>query len=241
MPTLYGEGNRAFRRLQLEIMQTSNDHSLFAWQDTTSNGDMLASSPKQFKESHRFQPIPYMEYISRFSIRSPKPDYTMTNAGLHIQLPMIPNTKGKDSFIAFLACTRVEQVNRIFGKQGALLADPVNRIFAIIYLERTEDSSFNGFHRIAFQERTVDEVTNPRPGSYESIPVWVSRRAAYEARPDAVPSRILTPSTFGGSGLMEREREREGKRRSGIVNALRRRSTMRIGRKPAGVFGGEKT
>ncbi|OAL54538.1 HET-domain-containing protein, partial [Pyrenochaeta sp. DS3sAY3a] len=31
MPTLYGEGMRAFRRLQLEIMQSTNDHTIFAW------------------------------------------------------------------------------------------------------------------------------------------------------------------------------------------------------------------
>ena len=31
MPTIYGEGRRAFRRLQEEIMRTSPDHTLFTW------------------------------------------------------------------------------------------------------------------------------------------------------------------------------------------------------------------
>ncbi|KAI6042426.1 heterokaryon incompatibility protein-domain-containing protein, partial [Pisolithus marmoratus] len=31
MPMLYGEGERAFQRLQLEIIRISNDHSIFAW------------------------------------------------------------------------------------------------------------------------------------------------------------------------------------------------------------------
>ncbi|KAI6014927.1 heterokaryon incompatibility protein-domain-containing protein [Pisolithus marmoratus] len=31
MPMLYGEGKNAFRRLQLEIIRTSNDQSIFAW------------------------------------------------------------------------------------------------------------------------------------------------------------------------------------------------------------------
>ncbi|KAI6103976.1 heterokaryon incompatibility protein-domain-containing protein, partial [Pisolithus croceorrhizus] len=31
MPMLYGEGKRAFQRIQLEIMRASNDHSIFAW------------------------------------------------------------------------------------------------------------------------------------------------------------------------------------------------------------------
>ncbi|KIM63845.1 hypothetical protein SCLCIDRAFT_116621, partial [Scleroderma citrinum Foug A] len=31
MPMLYGEGKKAFHRLQLEIIRTSNDQSIFAW------------------------------------------------------------------------------------------------------------------------------------------------------------------------------------------------------------------
>ncbi|KAI6135420.1 heterokaryon incompatibility protein-domain-containing protein, partial [Pisolithus croceorrhizus] len=31
MPMLYGEGKKAFQRLQLEIIHISNDHSIFAW------------------------------------------------------------------------------------------------------------------------------------------------------------------------------------------------------------------
>jgi hypothetical protein len=31
MPLLYGEGDKAFFRLQEEIMKTSGDQSLFAW------------------------------------------------------------------------------------------------------------------------------------------------------------------------------------------------------------------
>ena len=33
MPTLYGEGRKAFYRLQEEILRTSEDTSLFAWGD----------------------------------------------------------------------------------------------------------------------------------------------------------------------------------------------------------------
>ncbi|KAI6013259.1 heterokaryon incompatibility protein-domain-containing protein, partial [Pisolithus marmoratus] len=31
MPMLYGEGSKAFQRLQLEIIRVSSDHSIFAW------------------------------------------------------------------------------------------------------------------------------------------------------------------------------------------------------------------
>lgn len=54
MPLLYGEGNKAFLRLQEEIIRHSNDDSIFAWEFETECDDLvydkqlLASSPEQF-------------------------------------------------------------------------------------------------------------------------------------------------------------------------------------------------
>ncbi|KAF2168880.1 hypothetical protein M409DRAFT_65241 [Zasmidium cellare ATCC 36951] len=46
MPLLYGEGENAFRRLQLEILQKDADESLFAWNSTLPNsGEVLALLP----------------------------------------------------------------------------------------------------------------------------------------------------------------------------------------------------
>jgi hypothetical protein len=50
MPLLYGEGDRAFRRLQLEIVSESKDTSIFAWQNNEpSDSGLLAYHPAQFK------------------------------------------------------------------------------------------------------------------------------------------------------------------------------------------------
>jgi len=56
MPMLYGEGERAFFRLQQEIMKISDDYSIFAWR---SNGDnnLLASSPDAFAQSSQIVPL----------------------------------------------------------------------------------------------------------------------------------------------------------------------------------------
>ncbi|KAI1819962.1 heterokaryon incompatibility protein-domain-containing protein [Xylaria intraflava] len=51
MPLLYGEGRRAFRRLQEEIIKEFDDDSIFAWQGGTDYG-LLASCPAQFAFSH---------------------------------------------------------------------------------------------------------------------------------------------------------------------------------------------
>ncbi|GIZ42950.1 hypothetical protein CKM354_000619700 [Cercospora kikuchii] len=52
MPLLYGEGDRAFRRLQEELVKSSDDQSIFAWRSKRPNSrhiGMLAREPADFK------------------------------------------------------------------------------------------------------------------------------------------------------------------------------------------------
>lgn len=74
MPLIYGEGSRAFMRLQEEILKVSDDHSLFCWSWSafSGTGSLLASRPHAFEEASQFTP------------RENK--YSTTNAGLSIQL-----------------------------------------------------------------------------------------------------------------------------------------------------------
>ena len=63
IPLLYGEGRKAFQRLQEEIIRTSTDHSILAWLPTTALGsasiwsdmteesNLLAPSPYSFRDS----------------------------------------------------------------------------------------------------------------------------------------------------------------------------------------------
>lgn len=86
MPLLYGEGTKAFTRLQEEIIKTSNDHTIFCWtRDRRANvpadwTSMLAPSPLAFADSGDFIPVDAWE--------NPVP-YPMTNLGLSIHLPLI--------------------------------------------------------------------------------------------------------------------------------------------------------
>ncbi len=81
MPLLYGEGNRAFFRLQHEILRASEDESLFAWSDITLAPDytgILAPSPDAFKEAGSFIPVKLSPLARR--------PYLLTNRGLEIDL-----------------------------------------------------------------------------------------------------------------------------------------------------------
>ena len=77
MPLLYGEGEKAFKRLQHEILQLTNDESIFAWTDEEVwTSGLLAESPANFAKAGDVVPI------NRF-YRMP---YTMTNQGFQIEL-----------------------------------------------------------------------------------------------------------------------------------------------------------
>ena len=59
MPLLYGEGNKAFIQLQEEIMKSTYDVTLFAWEDEDGacpNSGLLARSPRSFKKGARIFP-----------------------------------------------------------------------------------------------------------------------------------------------------------------------------------------
>jgi hypothetical protein len=87
MPLLYGEGSKAFTRLQHEIIRTSNDHTIFCWTWTDSVPpswtSLLAPSPGQFDGNRNFRPSGGDSVTDEVSI------YSMTNAGLSIRLPVI--------------------------------------------------------------------------------------------------------------------------------------------------------
>ena len=98
MPLLYGEGHRAFARLQEEIIQRTDDQSLFAWSSSSSSGPsttdddlddpdalcgLLAARPAEFQDAGGMQPLPPLPvYASAPS--------TMTNLGLRVQLYLRP-------------------------------------------------------------------------------------------------------------------------------------------------------
>ncbi|KAL7930880.1 putative ankyrin repeat-containing protein [Trichoderma chlorosporum] len=106
MPLLYGEGERAFIRLQEEIMKISNDHSLFAWRSPDSRGGLLATSPDAFTGSSN------IIHFSRFSDHSGP--LAVSNRGIHVELRFIGRGSGGIG-VAVLPC--IER-----GKEGKPLA-----------------------------------------------------------------------------------------------------------------------
>ncbi|KAF2469463.1 uncharacterized protein BDR25DRAFT_167585, partial [Lindgomyces ingoldianus] len=98
MPMLYGEGEKAFIRLQEEILKTSDDYSIFAW-DLDEFGlskyrGLLARSPAEFKLCGTYE-----RDDSLVGLEFP---ITSTNLGLHVQLEMRQHGPENSVFIASL-------------------------------------------------------------------------------------------------------------------------------------------
>lgn len=96
MPIIYGEGEaKAFIRLQEEIMKTSTDQSILAW-NTPSHFlcGPLAESPDHFADCQGIHCIPPDKWSDHCARQYSHPsteaqlDFTVTNNGLNITIPL---------------------------------------------------------------------------------------------------------------------------------------------------------
>jgi len=92
MPLLYGEGRKAFLRLQEEIIRRSTDTSILAWTREASDGALedsliFALSPREFRKCSSIVGCDKTTYSSE-----PRPvsSYALTNLGLRIELELSP-------------------------------------------------------------------------------------------------------------------------------------------------------
>ena len=103
MPMLYGEGEKAFQRLQEEIMKVSTDLSLFAWEylddDDVEETTLLAPSPGNFADCHS---------VVHYAQQDQK-SHHMTNLGLEIEL-VVEDFHG----VALLNCSSEDRLDWVF-------------------------------------------------------------------------------------------------------------------------------
>lgn len=113
MPLLYGEGGaRAFIRLQVEILQATDDQTIFAWSAPPGSkyhsgaSGLLAESPAFFRDTPKMYPM-----SDWYQSESSTP-WSMTNRGLMVQLYLQPSDSEADAeedstndFVAVLHCT----------------------------------------------------------------------------------------------------------------------------------------
>ena len=113
MPLLSGEGLLAFTRLQEEIVKVSTDHIIFCWEWVGSKipdgwVSVLAPEPVLFRNSRGYhsprQEQSIMELQGRQALIRP---YTITNAGLEIDLPLLITPSGGLTVLNLCDCCDV--------------------------------------------------------------------------------------------------------------------------------------
>ncbi|KAK5733270.1 hypothetical protein LTR17_009879 [Elasticomyces elasticus] len=136
MPMIYGEGSKAFLRLQEEILGRTTDLSLLAWQAeaNVAHRGILAGSPSEF---HACSNIVSSEDQFRF-----RGEIVTTNRGVKIETAL--QYSGLDVYILDLHCYRQEAD----GRQTRMG----------IYLKRAQDTYFR-----RMPQETAQAV--PLPGS----------------------------------------------------------------------------
>ena len=144
MPLIYGEGEKAFRRLQEEIIKRSNDLTIFMWDPDLGNSanvptyvGILAKSPGQFANTTDVT-------VSRYN--NGNPEFSLTNRGLFL----------KDGFVLGSGLCRID-------------GNPPSRQYVLfmrysltsigIFLRKLGPSSYCRLGRIPFtNSRTIDDI-----------------------------------------------------------------------------------
>jgi hypothetical protein len=101
MTLIYGEGEKAFRRLQDELIKKSADGSLFLW-SRRMNAGILAPSPSDFSPCGR---------IIQTQIDGISHSWEMTHRGLRLTLPVLQQCDG--SFLGILACRMEDDYSHV--------------------------------------------------------------------------------------------------------------------------------
>jgi hypothetical protein len=169
MPLLYGEGRKAFIRLQEEIIKHSNDHTIFCWSWPPSMSDAtpdwqgcLAPSPITFRDSGEFTPTSIVNDIPT--------DFQLTNSGLRITLPL---------FDGLLEGFKLAMLNAM---------DPLDKDSRMCLCVQTVRNQFQGYARSRFPNRLLNI---PRSWATSGRPIYLAH--------ERDPSRKISSIVASGS------------------------------------------
>jgi hypothetical protein len=107
MPLLYGEGRKAFTRLQEEIIKQSSDQSIFSWINRGASRKtlrgLLAQSPAEFRHSVNVRTVPDIACEP----------FAATNRGLSISLPLQRLGEDELEYLGILSCQFLHSENQL--------------------------------------------------------------------------------------------------------------------------------
>lgn len=171
MPLLYGEGAKAFLRLQDTILEQTDDETIFAWTGVDRHGSgLLAPSPAHFINSANIrQGKQYRE----------RPPYAKTNRGLSIECELLPCDM--NTYVVPLQCTTV-------------LPPSMSQQIAIFICRTSQDDQYR---RVSFEGKCIDTVTDWEISKATILKIFVPDEArTLELMPHAGLPRIHLESNL---------------------------------------------
>lgn len=165
MPMLYGEGDRAFVRLQEEIMKHSDDQSIFAWKrDGTSKwrAGLLAKSPSEFKECSN---------VVRATVPWSRSPYSVSNKGLSIEWPMVQ--WAMETYLVALDCQFENEPNSRVGIYLQLLEEESQ--FSRVPLDGKDSRIFPSKYvdRVIYKTLYVRQKDRPAQAADRLYGFWI--------------------------------------------------------------------
>jgi hypothetical protein len=176
MPLIYGEGAKAFERLQHEIIRNSGDLSIFAWEydgpgPTQSHsryretGRFLALSPQEFSDSYD------LEFNTNVPVGR---ECVITSRGLRISRPILHRGTGADDFVLLLHCLSARNQVELLGLRLSAAYNGRPDYFPFVHA---------GYARV---------VGLPAVCPYEKDHIYISH---YQARNAPLPNLKCSPQT----------------------------------------------
>ncbi|KAI0672180.1 hypothetical protein C8Q78DRAFT_732380 [Trametes maxima] len=170
MPILYGEGPRAFLRLQEEILRTTDDQSIFAWhyhQGHDHPDSLLAFAPCCFARSGDIELLHRNDFLSRLGLpaSSRLSSPLLTTSGLSAALPLIPHEI--TSYPPTTALYEVFGVAARFSDVAVLQCKDVCGRLVVLTLDRAQGAQSKAERHVKAVETTLGQ--RDRVWGYEPV------------------------------------------------------------------------
>lgn len=228
MPLLYGEGERAFIRLQEEILRETEDYTILAWEFAAGTAQkraecanfdalgILARHPSFFKDSTEFLNLP-----GSFGWLEP---CVMTNKGLRLRLPLYKSMRrNQETISAILPCARLIQTRTGLSQSASFIAQSRDGLpntgqssmqeKTLVYTAIPLTVSNNSIGTLGRSLRNLTQVWHDKIVDAEFHTIFLSKMdyCAVNIQPDYSVSRLFSvPAKFTSASFSDRTAHNPG-------------------------------
>ncbi|KAK3648000.1 hypothetical protein LTR56_007700 [Elasticomyces elasticus] len=221
LPLIYGEGARAFGRLQEEIIRRSTDHTIFAWRAVSCTywpvqlSVLFAAAPNAFANSTRDGLAECYRDVEGW-IES----YEVTNHGLEISLPLVKCQSFQDVYHAVLNCRHRNGLGPVAlnvqrGGQPYNVRDHKDSARVLLRPVAVEDANkgpctatHNGRTAVIYEEDLITAIKTHVTILRGSGSHFIARGALTGVQADAQPRRSMFGFSSDESSSMPVRKER---------------------------------